>query len=91
MKETQQEFTKSVSITIPTLNPKHTEKLYGSDFFISRKALPNLKMKPSDAKTLLEVDYGLLMQGHADEVHSLAVTSDSKYILSGSSDKTIRI
>ena len=32
-----------------------------------------------------------VLKGHLYEVSSLAVTSDNKYVISGSSDKTIRI
>ena len=32
-----------------------------------------------------------LLQGHSEHVTALAVTSDNKYVVSGSADKTIRI
>ena len=39
----------------------------------------------------LERDYKLFLEGHTSSIASIASTSDSKYIISGSSDKTIRI
>ena len=39
----------------------------------------------------LERDYKLFLEGHTSSVTSIAITSDNKYIISGSHDKTIRI
>ena len=39
----------------------------------------------------LERDYKLFLEGHTSYINSIAITSDNKYIISGSSDKTIRI
>ena len=42
-------------------------------------------------KEQLESHFNLFLEGHLDEVNTVTVTSDNKYIISGSDDKTIRI
>ena len=32
-----------------------------------------------------------VLEGHTDEIYTLVISSDDKYIISGSKDKTIRI
>ena len=39
----------------------------------------------------LQTNFNLYLQGHTSYIYSVAVTSDNKYILSGSDDGTIRI
>ena len=39
----------------------------------------------------LQTNFKLILQGHTSYIKYVAVTSDNKYIVSGSSDKTIRI
>ena len=39
----------------------------------------------------LQTNFSLLLEGHARSVRTVAVTSDNKYLISGSNDKTIRI
>ena len=39
----------------------------------------------------LQTNYNIILQGHSDGLNSVAVTSDNKYVISGSKDKTIRI
>ena len=39
----------------------------------------------------LQTNFKLILQGHTSYIKCVAVTSDNKYIVSGSSDKTIRI
>ena len=46
---------------------------------------------PSVIVKELERDYKLFLQGHTRQINSIAMTSDNKYIISGSHDKTIRI
>ena len=46
---------------------------------------------PSAIVKELERDYKLFLEGHTCTVTSIVITSDNKYIISGSSDCTIRI
>ena len=39
----------------------------------------------------LERDYKVFLEGHKSNIRALAITSDNKYIVSGSADMTIRI
>ena len=39
----------------------------------------------------VQTNFNLFLQGHLHVINSVAVTSDNKYIISGSADKTIRI
>ena len=48
-------------------------------------------MKLEIATNLLADDYKLLIGGHTKRVKCIAITNDSKYIVSGSEDMTIRI
>ena len=41
--------------------------------------------------SLQEKTQEAVLHGHAEEVYSVAITSDSKYIVSGGRDKTVRI
>ena len=55
--------------------------------------LKSLKLSKTlqQTKKELESNFGLYLQGHTSGVTTVAITSDNKYIISGSSDKTIRI
>ena len=44
-----------------------------------------------EMKKELESHFSLFLEGHTSTVTSVTVTSDNKYIISGSSDETIRI
>ena len=46
---------------------------------------------PSVIVEELERDYKLFLEGHNNDVSSMAITSDNKYLISSSLDKTIRI
>ena len=48
-------------------------------------------MHVDSIKQALARDFNLLLEGHTDSVRCVAVTTDNKYIVTGSSDKTIRI
>ena len=43
------------------------------------------------AEEFIRKKYGLFIQGHISYVKSLAISCDNKYIVTGSSDKTIRV
>jgi WD40 repeat protein len=88
--------TKNLSIEIKKIL-KDNERMRGEIF--------QLKENPTTLETGNEIEYddllknqeilaekhGLILQGHVDPVYCVAITSDSKYILSGSGDKTIRV
>jgi WD domain, G-beta repeat. len=59
----------------------------------SEKKLKFLKVlkNSEERKKYLKSNFNLYLQGHTSMILSLAVTSDNKYIVSGSDDKTIRI
>ena len=48
-------------------------------------------MKLGDRKYLLEKEYGLFLEGHTENIWHLAITSDNKYAVTASNDKTVRI
>ena len=45
----------------------------------------------TQAKQLLINSYGLFLEGHTSHILCVAITSDNKYLVSGSWDKTVRI
>ena len=51
----------------------------------------NFSKNVKEIKKQLQTDFNLLLRGHTDSVLTVAVTSDSKYVISGSVDNTIRI
>ena len=65
----------------------HNEELLEEKKLQSFKFSKNL----AEIKKQLESNFNLLLEGHTCYVNSVAVTSDNKYIVSGSSDNTIRI
>ena len=48
-------------------------------------------MNVSDCLVMIEKDHNLFVYGHASSVTCYAITSDNKYLISGSDDKTVRI
>ena len=48
-------------------------------------------MKLDDSKHFLEKNYEILLKAHLGSIKVLQLTSDNKYIISGSADRTIRI
>ena len=90
IKEKNLEFsTNSQNIRLDRkINENHTEveTLLNS----IKKSLKN-RENLEEIKKQLQIKFGLFLEGHTDHVASLAVTSDNKYIISGSKDKTIRI
>ena len=45
----------------------------------------------TELKKLLEQEFNIYLEGHTHVVRCVIITSDSKYIVSGSSDNTIRV
>lgn len=53
--------------------------------------LKTLSTASESIKTMLENNYHLYLEGHTSFINALAITTDCKYIISASCDKTIRI
>ena len=70
-----------------TNNHTELEKLSNAKKFESINFSDNVKVIISKLKSEL----GLFLEGHTSCINTITVTSDNKYIISGSSDKTIRI
>ena len=64
-----------------------------SDQLINEKKLKSTKFSTNqkELKRQLESNFNLFIEGHTSLLNSIAVTSDDKYMISGSYDKTIRI
>ena len=65
----------------------HTEELFEETKLKSFTFSKRL----TEMKEQLELNFNLFLEGHFEKVTSIAVTSDNKYAVSGSLDKTIRI
>ena len=63
----------------------------GKIFEENLKKSHNVTMAGDYGKNFLKNNYGLLIEGHINWVKSVAITSDNKYAVSGSFDKTVRI
>ena len=48
-------------------------------------------MTVDNIKKALAQEFNLFLEAHTESVYCVAVTSDNKYIISGSHDKTIRL
>ena len=83
---TKESFKKIVSknFSIFTNNNEIIEKKVDSENFKFSKNLPEIKRQ-------LMGNFNLFLEGHTETLTSLALTSDDKYIISGSEDKTVRI
>ena len=80
----------SISISLPNL--ESINQFYTSDFLQESELLTQISsMSQPDAIFLLKESYDLSIQAHTDWVTSISITSDDKYIVSGSCDKTVRI
>ena len=67
-------------------------KIHNEELLLEKK-LQSFKFSKNlaEIKKQLESNFNLLLEGHTSSVLTVAVTSDNKYIVSGSLDKTIRI
>ena len=74
----------SKNFSIFTSNNEIIEKKVDSENFKFSKNLPEIKRQ-------LMGNFNLFLEGHTETLTSLALTSDDKYIISGSEDKTVRI
>ena len=72
----------------PIINDQETEEKIEE---IQDKHIFPPGYKISDILKELEKHYKLYIQGHIKEVTRLAISSDNKYIISGSDDRKIRI
>ena len=86
-----------LSFSVPTQNFQEILKSYGHQFLqkspeVNTERLEKLKtMTVANIKQALAQEFRLFLEAHTDSVCCIAVTSDSKYIISGSADKTIRL
>ena len=72
------------------MNKKH-QKFDEEEAQLANKIIISKTSKASVIIKELERDYKLFLEGHTSYVNSVAITSDNKYIISGSDDNTIRI
>ena len=97
LKMIEDELEVLLSFTIPTQNIQEIIKYYDCQFFqespkLNTERLKELKsMTVDNIKQALAQDFGLFLEAHTDSVICIAMTSDNKYLLSGSIDKTIRL
>ena len=88
----ERELAVSISSFMPSLCFKSIEKFYEYDFLKEFNSISNLNLaSPEDAVKTLETDHGLFLDGHKSYVTILVLTSDNRYIVSGSLDLTLRI
>ena len=89
------EFERSVRISLVVNMPQQLneiQNLYKSDFLKEFEIVKEISTMPvKNAKLLLEEGYGLFLEAHTELVSSVAITSDSKYIVSCGNDMTVRI
>ena len=88
----------SLSLLTPLPELQELFAFYTSNFLsesinkIPEKDLSQIfSLSLPETELMLEQDFGLFLRSHTDAVCSLAITSDNKYVLSGSFDKTLRI
>ena len=75
---------------MPKFNKR--QNLFTSDFLKEIEAVKDIAAMPvKDGMLLLEEEYSLFLEGHTESVKSIAISSDSKYIVSGGYDNTVRI
>ena len=89
VKEIESLLKTSFEINIPHQEFKEIDNFYASNFLLSINQISSIKIE--DAKHLLAQAYGLFLEGHTGPVMSIALTSDNKYIVSGSNDCTVRV
>ena len=72
---------------------KNYNEIINSKRKFKETKLKSLKFSKNltDVKQQLKSNFNLLLEGHYEDVKCIAVTSDNKYVISGSGDKTIRI
>ena len=86
-----------LSFNVSTLNFKEVQDFYSCHILEEPihpawQRLEQLRHLPvDDAKQLLEQEFSLFLQSHTDGINSIAITTDQQYIITGSSDTTIRI
>ena len=100
-KKFQKELTLYLVISSPPQEIKEIEAFYNYNFLTEIEKASKLRyMKTHEFRSILEEEYKLplvphskcvQLKGHENRVTTLAITSDNKYIISGSSDCTVRI
>ena len=67
-------------------------ELYSSNFLTEFERVKDITVVPvKQEMPLFEKGYNLYLEAHSGEVRAVAITSDSKYIVSGGDDSTVRI
>ena len=95
----EDKFLKSLipSIHTPSQNRKSNQKKVNQETHHFENSIKTLipstlkSMKLDASKNFLAENYEILLEAHLDTINVLKLTSDSKYIISGSADRTIRI
>ena len=81
-----------VELRMPIYEFKEIKRFYTSPFLSEFDKVDHISSMPvNEAKLFLEQDYGLLLENDPGSVRSVAITSDSKYVVSGFSDWNLRI
>ena len=81
----------SLMIKIPTYEFKDIDKFYASDFLKEYNKVKYIaSMGIQYATDMLKRDHGLFMGGRSNTVNCIALTSDNKYMVTGS-DNTLNI
>ena len=86
MREIKSELEKTIEIKVPTPDFNETEDFYKLSFLHEQTMI-----KLEEVRDALADGRNFIFQGHKDYVRALAITSDNKYIISGSNDKSVRI
>ena len=92
MKETQKGFKVDLTSNIPNYKSEEIQNYSTSNFLQKIQRISQISsVSLPDAKLCLAHNYSLYLQGHTQAVNCISITTDSNYIISGSSDTTVRI
>ena len=91
MQVIEKELRYTLMINMPIRLFKEIEIWYTSDFLVDHQDITCIdSMLVDDAKDMLQRGYGVFLECHTDITNAIAITNDSKYIVTGG-DTTIRI
>ena len=96
MKKLEEELKISLEAFVPAYEFREIQELYNLDFLKecgSAHEIQNQRrlMSKDDIENILTKNYHVFSESHSESVRSVAITSDNKYIVSGSDDATLRI
>ena len=71
----------------------HNNEIFPNEKLLEKTNLQSFEFSKNlaEIQKQLQSDFNLFLEGHTSSVRSIVVTSDNKFIVSGSGDKTIRI